>query len=123
MRSVNQPIRKKDAEQLLSGKPVYTQDIAPKDCLVVKILRSKYANAIIRDIDFSAAMKVDGMEAVFTWKDVPQDSRRFTLAGETYPNTSPFDRLILDRHMRHVGDVAAIVAGRDEKCVNKALSL
>ena len=63
------------------------------------------------------------MEAVFTWKDVPQDSRRFTLAGETYPNTSPFDRLILDRHMRHVGDVAAIVAGRDEKCVNKALSL
>ena len=123
MRFVNQPIRKKDAEQLLSGKPVYTQDIAPKDCLVVKILRSKYANAIIRDIDFSAAMKVDGMEAVFTWKDVPQDSRRFTLAGETYPNTSPFDRLILDRHMRHVGDVAAIVAGRDEKCVNKALSL
>ena len=83
MKFVNQPIRKKDAEQLLSGKPVYTQDIAPKDCLVVKILRSKYANAIIRDIDFSAAMKVDGMEAVFTWKDVPQDSRRFTLAGES----------------------------------------
>ena len=36
---------------------------------------------------------------------------------------SPYDRLIMDRHVRYVGDVVAIVAGRDEKCVDKALKL
>ena len=40
MKSVNKAIRKKDAMELLLGKPVYTDDIAPKDCLVVKLLRS-----------------------------------------------------------------------------------
>ena len=38
MKSVNKAIRKKDAMELLLGKPVYTDDIAPKDCLVVKLL-------------------------------------------------------------------------------------
>ena len=36
---------------------------------------------------------------------------------------SPYDRLIMDRHVRYVGDVVAIVAGRDGKCVDKALKL
>lgn len=122
MRFVNQPIRKKDAMQLLSGKPVYTQDIAPADCLVVKLLRSVHANAIIKEIDCRVAEKIEGIEAIFTWEDVPQDSRRFTLAGQTYPEPSPYDRLILDRHVRHVGDPVAIVAGKDEKCVDRAIS-
>ncbi len=122
MKTVNQPIRKKDAMQLLSGQPVYTQDLAPADCLVVKLLRSVHANAIIKEIDCRVAEKVEGIEAIYTWKDVDQEGRRFTLAGETYPDTSPFDRLILDRHVRHVGDIVAIVAGKDEKCVDKALS-
>ena len=38
MKSVNKAVRKKDAMELLLGKPVYTDDIAPKDCLVVKLL-------------------------------------------------------------------------------------
>ena len=46
---------------------------------------------------------------------------RFTLAGQTYPEASPYDRLILDRHVRYVGDPVAIVAGRDEACVDQAL--
>ena len=48
---------------------------------------------------------------------------RFTEAGQTHPEPSPYDRPILDRHMRHVGDVAAIVAGRDAKAVDRALRL
>ena len=40
MNTVNRPVRKKDAMQLLTGQPVYTDDIAPKDCLIVKLLRS-----------------------------------------------------------------------------------
>lgn len=118
-KSVGKPIRKKDAMSLLLGKPVYVDDIVPRDCLVVKVLRSPYANAYIEDINTSIAMKVPGIECVFTYKDVPQ--KRFTMAGQTYPEMSPYDRLLLDKHLRFVGDAVAIVAGEDEKAVDKAL--
>ena len=39
MKYVNSGVRKKDAEALVTGQPVYTDDLAPKDCLIVKILR------------------------------------------------------------------------------------
>ena len=123
MKYVNKPVRKKDAIQLVTGQPVYMDDIAPKDCLIVKLLRSPHANAIVTSLNKTAAMKVDGIEAIYTWEDIPQDAKRYTQAGQTYPEMSPYDRLLLDRHVRYVGDVVAIVAGRDEKCVDRALKL
>ena len=123
MKVVNQPLRKKDAMQLVTGQPVYVDDVTPRDCLCVKLLRSPHANAIVRSINKTAAMKVPGMEAIFTWEDVDQDGRRYTQAGQTYPEASPYDRLVIDRHVRFVGDVVAILAGADEKCVDKAMKL
>ena len=121
MKFVNQSIRKKDAMQLVTGKPVYTGDMVPKNALVVKLLHSPHANAIIEKIDTSIAKRVPGIEAIYTYEDVPQ--KRFTMAGQTYPEPSPYDRLILDRHVRYHGDIVAIVAGEDEKAVDKALKL
>ena len=123
MKVVNQPLRKKDAMQLVTGQPVYVDDVTPHDCLCVKLLRSPHANAIVKSINKTAAMKVPGIEAIFTWEDVDQDGRRYTQAGQTYPEASPYDRLVIDRHVRFVGDVVAILAGADEKCVDKAMKL
>ena len=109
--------------ELLLGKPVYTEDLTPKDCLVVKLLRSPYANAIIKDINTAIAMKVPGIEAIYTYKDIDQHQKRFTCAGQTYPEPSPYDRLILDQHVRFIGDPVAIVAGETENCVDKAIKL
>lgn len=109
--------------ELLLGNPVYTDDLAPKDCLVVKLLRSPYANAIIKDINTAIAMKVPGIEAIYTYKDIDQHQKRFTCAGQTYPEPSPYDRLILDQHVRFIGDPVAIVAGETENCVDKAIKL
>ena len=106
---------------LLMGKPVYMDDLAPRDCLIVKVLRSPHANAMIQSVKTDAAMKVPGIAAVYTWEDVPAE--RFTMAGQTYPETSPYDRLILDRHVRYVGDPVAIVAGETEDAVDRALKL
>ena len=118
-RSVGKSVRKKDSMQLLLGKPVYTEDIAP-DALVVKLLRSPHANAMVESIDTSKAKKVPGVVDVYTWEDVPD--QRFSNAGQTYPETSPYDRLIIDRHVRFVGDVVAIVAAENEKAAQTALS-
>ena len=119
MKYVNQPVRKTDAMSLVTGKPVYTDDLAPRDCLIVKILRSPHANAWVEDIKTGTAEKVAGIACILTYKNVPQ--KRFTLAGQTAPEMSPDDRLILDRHVRFVGDAVAIVAGETEEAVDKAL--
>ena len=121
MKYVNKSIRKSDSMSLLTGKPVYTEDLAPKNCLVVKLLRSPHAHALIESIDTTVAMKVPGIECILTYEDVPKS--RFTTAGQSYPEPSPYDRLILDRRLRCVGDPVAIVAGENEKAVNKAMKL
>uniref|UniRef100_UPI0040288F0E xanthine dehydrogenase family protein molybdopterin-binding subunit n=1 Tax=Gemmiger formicilis TaxID=745368 RepID=UPI0040288F0E len=123
MKTVNQAMRKKDAMQLVTGQPVYLDDVIPQDCLIVKLLRSPHANAIVQEIDTSRALLVPGIEAIYTWKDVDQQGRRYTQAGQTYPEPSPYDRLVIDRHVRFAGDVVAILAGKDEKCVDKAMKL
>ena len=119
--AINQPVRKKDSMQLLLGKPVYVEDIAPKDALTIKLLRSPHANAIVEEINISVAKKVPGVVDIYTWEDVPK--QRFAIAGQTYPEPSPYDRLILDRHVRFVGDVVAIIAAENEKAALKAMKL
>ena len=120
-REVGKPVRKKDAMQLLLGKPVYMDDITQGPALVVKLLRSPHANALVREVKTAAALKVPGVEAVYTWEDVPKT--RFTIAGQTYPEPSPYDRLILDRHVRFVGDPVAIIAAETEKAALRAMKL
>ena len=109
MKNVNKPFRKKDAMQLVTGKPVYMDDLAPADCLIVKLLRSPHPNAIVKTINTTVAKKVPGIEAIFTWEDVDQNARRYTQAGQTYPEASPYDRLVIDRHVRFVGLMTRIM--------------
>lgn len=121
MKYVNQAVPKVDSKALITGKPVYTDDLAPKDCLVVKVLRSPYAHALIQDIKMDTAMKVPGIVCILTYKDCP--NKRFTMAGQTYPEPSPYDRLILDQRVRFVGDAVAIVAGETEEAVDRAMKM
>lgn len=120
-KSVGKVVRKKDSMQLLLGKPVYTDDVKPGKPLVVKILRSPHANAIVQEVNKTIAMKVPGVVDIYTWEDVP--TTRFAIAGQTYPEPSPYDRLIIDRHVRFVGDVVAIIAAETEKAALKAMKL
>lgn len=119
MNSVGKGVIKKDAMALVTGQPVYCDDLAPKDCLIVKLLRSPHAYAKIKSIDTSIAKRIPGIEAVYTYEDVP--TSRFTLAGQSYPEPSPYDCRILENVVRYVGDEVAIVAGANEDCVDRAL--
>ena len=110
-----------DAIPIALGKPVYTDDLAPANCLCVKILRSPHAFARIKSIDVSKAAVFPGVECVLTHLDVPKT--RFTLAGQSYPEPSPYDRLILDEYVRYVGDEVAVIAAVDEKSALQAMKL
>lgn len=121
MSYIDKPIPKVDAPSLVTGKPVYTGDMVPQNALVVKLLRSPYANAMVEEIKANITRKVPGVVAVYTHEDVPET--RFTTAGQSYPEASPYDRLILDKHLRCVGDPVAIVAAETEAAAEKALRL
>lgn len=118
---VGKPMRKKDSIQLLSGNAAYTDDLARHDALVVKLLRSPHPHAMVESIDTAIAKKVPGVVDIYTWEDVPQT--RFAIAGQTFPEASPHDRLILDRHVRFSGDPVAIVAAETKEAAEKALRL
>lgn len=121
MNIVGKSIAKIDGMAIATGKPVYTDDLASKDALIVKILRSPHAHAKIKNIDIKRALMIEGVECVLTYKDVPDT--RFTLAGQSYPEPSPYDRLILEDTVRYVGDEVAIIAAIDEKTAVKAMRM
>ena len=121
MNTVNQRVPKIDAMSLITGKGVYTEDLIPPNCLVVKLLRSPHPFAKIKSIKIDTALKVAGIECILTHQDVPKI--RFTMAGQSYPEPSAYDRYILEDVVRYVGDPVAIVAGKDERCVDKAMKM
>ena len=109
---IARPVAKKDSGALLAGAPVYTADLAPEGALVVRLVRSRHANALVTDVDKSRALEVPGVVAVFGPDDVPHN--RFTLAGQSFPEPSPYDTVLLDRHVRYVGDEVAMVVAETE---------
>ncbi len=102
MKTVNQSMRKKDAMQLVTGQPVYMDDVIPQDCLIVKLLRSPCQRYRAGDRHEPCPAGA-GHRGDYTWKDVDQQGRRYTQAGQTYPEPSPHDRLVIDRHVRFGG--------------------
>ena len=122
MKYVNKEFKKVDGVGLITGKPFYTDDmVANQDYLIIKLLRSPHAYAKIKNIDTTIAKKVPGVEEIYTYKDVPQTM--FTLAGQSYPEPSPYDRKILDEYVRYVGDPVAIIAAVDERTAERAMNL
>lgn len=119
MKEVNKSIPKIDGMGLVTGKPAFTDDLAPADALVVKILRSPHAFARIKSIRTDGALELPGVVCVLTWRDVPRVV--ITRAGQGYPEPSPRDRFTLDEFVRHVGDDVAVVGAESEEAAAAAI--
>jgi len=117
--TVGRPEKKVDGLALVRGKPVYTPDYDVPDALVVKLLRSPHAHALIKNIDTGQAEAIHDVVGVFTFKDVERIP--FTRAGQGYPEPSPYDTYLLDSKVRYVGDVVAVVAAKSEKAAREAM--
>lgn len=119
---IKKSMKKIDSIGLITGNPAYTEDlILNNNVLTIKLLRSPHSFAKIKSIDTSIALKVEGIEAIYTYLDVPKS--RFTLAGQSFPEPSPYDRKILDEYVRYIGDPVAIIAGDNERAIDKAMKL
>lgn len=121
MKVVNKSLPKIEGMGLIKGKPAYTNDLAPHNSLIIKVLRSPHPFAKIKNINTEKAEKLAGVECVLTYKNVPRNI--VTRAGQGYPEPSPHDKFILDEYVRHVGDEVAAVAAINEEIAEKALKL
>jgi putative selenate reductase molybdopterin-binding subunit len=112
---------KVDAKKLALGRPVFTDDFRLPGMLYSALLTSPHAHALIRRIDASKALALDGVRAVLTYQDIPRV--KYASGGQSYPQPKPYDQVCLDDKVRHVGDRVAIVAAETPEIVQQALKL
>lgn len=113
---IGHSLKRVDAYEKVTGRAKYTDDLAPLDALVAKVVRSEIANGIVKSFDLSEAEKVPGVVAIFTCFDSPQID--FPTPGHPW-STDPghqdvSDRRLLNRRVRVYGDDIAVVVAEDE---------
>jgi len=111
--------RRVDDYSLVTGKPVFAGDLDIADTLHVRFLHSPHAHALITDIDSSRAEALPGVALVLTHRNTPE--RRYTTAGQGFPEPSPYDARMFDTKVRFVGDRVAAVAAESPDIAAEAL--
>ncbi len=112
---IGRRLRRTDGLAKSTGQAVYTDDITLPGMLHAKILRSPHPHALIKSIDVSDALALDGVHAVVTGADMPVTYGIIPWTRDEYP-------LCVDK-VRYVGDGVAALAAIDEDTANQALDL
>ncbi len=123
--SIGKSVKRVDAFEKVTGRAKYTDDFPLGNALVAKILHSTIANGIVKNIDISEAVKLDGVVKIITCFDVPNIT--FPTAGHPW-STDPShadiaDRRLLNQRVRFYGDDVAAVIAKDGMTASKALKL
>ncbi len=121
MTEVGRNVTKIDAFKLARGEPVFTDDVHPVGMLWAKVLGSPHAHARIVSVDATRALALPGVVDV-AWhaqvKAIPH-----TRAGQSHPEPSPWDTVIMPEKARFIGDRVAVVVAEDLATAEKALGL
>ena len=70
--AVGEKIPRVDGYDKVTGRAMFTADLAPKNCLVAKVNHSTIANGKVLSIDTSEAEQVEGVVKNITFRDVPR---------------------------------------------------
>ncbi len=106
---VGRSVRPPAARRVVQGLEPYTFDTTAPAALTLRVLSSPHAHARISAIDTSEAERLDGVVAVFTFRDVP--AVRYSTARHENHEDDADDTRMLEDVVRHVGQrIAAVVA-------------
>lgn len=108
-------INRVDAENKATGATRYMSDLSFPGMLYGWFVRSKYPHALIKSVDISRAMALDGVVTVLTAKDVPG----FNGFGIVTPDMP----VICGDKVRYMGDTVALVAAVTERIAEQAAGL
>lgn len=123
--AVGKSVPRVDAYAKVTGQAKYTEDLLPVNYLTAMLLRSTVANGLVKRMDASKALEVEGVVRIVTCFDVPDI--QYPTAGHPW-STEPghqdvADRRLLNRRIRYYGDEIAAVIGENEQVCKKALAL
>jgi CO/xanthine dehydrogenase Mo-binding subunit len=111
-RYIGKTVKRRDGEQIVTGSAPFLDDLKFPNLLSGKVLRSPHAHARILSIDKSKAEALHGVRAAVTWEDIPD-----------WRGGTPRNVRVLDKKVRYVGDVVALVAAESDRVAEKALKL
>ncbi len=118
---VGKNVTKVDAFKLARGEAVYTDDFRPPGLLFAKVLRSPHPHARIISVDVSQALALDGVVDVIWHQDVK--AILHTRAGQSYPEPSPYDTVVMPEKARFIGDRVAVIAAESLTAAERGLDL
>jgi CO/xanthine dehydrogenase Mo-binding subunit len=107
--------RRVDAWGKVTGRAKFAEDYAVGHQLWGKVLRSKYPHARILSIDTSQALKIPGVEAVLTAKDIP--------GSKTFGIVLKNQQILAEDRVRFLGDGVALVAAASKEIAERAIAL
>jgi 4-hydroxybenzoyl-CoA reductase subunit alpha len=112
---IGKPFRKVDARAKCTGQTRFADDIMLPRMLFARLLRSHVPHAAIKSIDVSKALKLPGVVAVITGKDLP-------ISYGILPVSQDEHALCIDK-VRFIGDPVAAIAAIDEDTAFDAMDL
>ncbi|MCS7118113.1 MAG: molybdopterin-dependent oxidoreductase [Thaumarchaeota archaeon] len=107
-------VKRKEDPRLITGRGNFTADLTPQGTVYAHFVRSPYAHARIKSIDVSGALKVDGVIAVLTGRDLADAIAPVPTAWQIPASNLKVPRytaVAVDR-VRYVGDPYAVVVAR-----------
>ena len=121
--SVSKRPEKHDDRKLVTGEAKYTADYERRfpDLAHTRVYRSEIPNGRVTDIDVSEAEAMDGVYAVLTPESPEVPDQKYTSAGQSYPEPSPWDMQVLNERVRYIGDPIAAVAAEDPETAQAAV--
>jgi CO/xanthine dehydrogenase Mo-binding subunit len=111
--TIGQSIPKIGVIERLRGEPIFSADLAFEDALVLKVLRSVKAHALLVGIDCEKAIEVEGIVKIFTAKDIP-GKNLMGIINKDQP-------LLATDRVRAVGEPIALVAAENEAAAFRAI--
>ncbi|GAI88891.1 unnamed protein product, partial [marine sediment metagenome] len=114
---VGKNIFKIDAQEKVTGKAIYPDDIYFDDMLYIKIKRATHPHAYLRRINISKAQKLPGVVKIITAVDIPE-VKNFGLIIKDQPVL-----IGIGQKMRYMGDALAIVIAESKEAASQAIGL
>ncbi len=117
------PVRP-DGVPKVTGRAQYGADLAMPGTLTGRVLRSPHAHARIRSIDISKAAKLQGVKAIVTSADFPEQKNEFLGPERVAQNFWHITRNVMAReNALYEGHAVAAVAAISDSIAEHALSL